>query len=892
MRKLVEITNAMDPIHSSSIRQIGGDTVREVLRNRFGPSSDDYSFPLLVIVDGEPRPRRDWDSKMLPTSTVTLVHLPAGFVATAVLAVVLAVTAVAVSLSFSTPTPAIGAVADLPEAAPVYSLSGQSNRIKLNDPIESPYGRVLHWPAYASRPYVYYQDNDQFVNMVLCLGHGKYDVEEILIRETPVENFEGVSYELYEANAKVDKFPTNVYTVPEISNVELYADNERGFTQEWTSVVQVNPEGTAAKKLEFDFVMPSGLYFQNDQGGLVMVGITIIIEGRRVTQDSAEEPWRVLDTFDFAARTTTPQRRTVSVDVEWGVWEVRIKKRRPWTAVGSNINVGPPGAVLVRQEISGQWGWVLINEQGQQTPVTIVQQNAPINHRTMARVNVERVKAYLEEDPHFGDVTILALTMKASNNLNSQTQNQVKVRMTRKLRKWDKPNQVWTEEEPTRSIVWSFVDIVKSGYGGALPDTFLDLDYLYDLDLEFSSENRFFDFIFDQTTTVWAACKVVARAGRAVPMLSGTIITLLRTVPKTTVTALFNQHNIVKNSFQWEVKLVASDEFDCVEVEYVDPRTWKAETITIPRYEGSPNELPERIVMAGITDRDIAYREGLYVVATRRFNREQYTFRTGLEGHIPGYGDLILISSDIPLWSGGGFVEALEGTTIHLENDYDWDPEKSHRIYIRTKNGDPVGPLEVVRGETDREAVTPVAVDPSLFFFDADHEKPIYLIGVQNEIEKLATVTNIQPGEDSTVTITAINYDFRVFEGDTKEPDPLPDTVPPPIPDNPTVTNLQFTTVRNEQGEYLVVWSVPFGAVSFVVETSPDGITWSPFSTPTVPQEYIPLLYEITWVRVAGVNVGQGDWIVASYENTDGRRLIRGDAFRITRTGSFRVTKP
>lgn len=890
MKRFIEITNALDAVRSHTLRMIAGETVEDLLKNRFGPSCS-FSFPFIVFVNQEAKPRRMWQEKLFPSDTVTLVHLPAGFVATAVFAVILAVAAVAVALSFNVSTPTIGNVIDLPEAAPVYSLSGQSNSIKLNDPIESSYGRVLHWPAYASRPYVYYIGNEQYINILLCLGQGTYDVEEILIRETPIENFADVQYQIYENNEVVDLFPTNVYTVPEISNVELYANNEQGFTEEWTSVVRANPTGTATRKLEFDFVMPSGLYFQDTAGNLRMLGVTVTVEGRRVTEDSGEEDWAVLASFDFSAKTTTPQRRTITVDVEWGVWEVRFRKLRPWRVVGSQVNASTEGAVLTRQGVFGQWRWVIINPDGTQSTTVVGQQAVAISHRVMARINVERVKAYLEESPQFGDVTILALTLKASNNLNNQTQNQIKTRMTRKLRKWDAEGQAWTQPIPSRSLVWAFVDVLKSGYGGALSDEYLDLDHLAQLDEDFAQEDRYFDFIFDQTTTVWEACRLIARAGRASPMLSGTIVTLIRTVPKTVPVALFNQHNIVKGSFMWELKLISSDEFDCVEVEYVDPITWKAETITVPRFENSPNELPERVVMAGVTSREIAYREGLYIVASKKLNREQVTFKTGLEGHIPAYGDLILVSCDIPLWTSGGFVESLNGTTIHLENAYDWDSLKSHRIYIRTKNGEPVGPLEVTRGTTDKEAVTTTALDPSLFFFDVKHDKPIYLIGEQNEITKLVTVTDIEPADDDTVTIKALNYDFGVFAGDSEDPDPLPDTVPPPIPDNPTVTNLQFTTTRNEQGEVLVIWNVPFGAISFVVEISPDGVNWSSFAAPSVPQIFVPLLYEETFVRVAGVNAGQGDWIEASYADESGLRLIQGDSFRLTRNGDFRKVR-
>lgn len=73
-----------------------------------------------------------------------------------------------------------------PSAGSVYSLAVPTNSIKLGDPIPVIYGEVLATPDIASQPYSFYYGNDQYVDILFCLGQGEHVISDITISDTSV----------------------------------------------------------------------------------------------------------------------------------------------------------------------------------------------------------------------------------------------------------------------------------------------------------------------------------------------------------------------------------------------------------------------------------------------------------------------------------------------------------------------------------------------------------------------------------------------------------------------------------------------------------------------------------------------------------------------------------
>lgn len=87
-------------------------------------------------------------------------------------------------------------------------------------------------------------------------------------------------------------------------------------------------------------------------------------------------------------------------------------------------------------------------------------------------------KGYIISEKDYGNVTLLAIIMKATDNLSQRSSRLVNCIVTRKLNTWS-PLSGWSPSvEPTRSIAWALADILKASYGANLKDNAIDLQAL------------------------------------------------------------------------------------------------------------------------------------------------------------------------------------------------------------------------------------------------------------------------------------------------------------------------------------------------------------------------------------------------------------------------------
>jgi len=183
-----------------------GTQIIEFLQREYPKGFDGY---LRVFVGTDELAIDDLDYVVKPEECVTLLIMPAW--AQVGVYVIQALIAVAVGLVINMlfPPKTPGAAREETES-PVYSLNANRNAARLGDPIEVSYGTVS-WPcSFSSAPYSFYYDetNDQFVDEMLCLGMGFYDVDQIYIGDTPLTSLEPgtVQWWLFNPNDHAQKF--------------------------------------------------------------------------------------------------------------------------------------------------------------------------------------------------------------------------------------------------------------------------------------------------------------------------------------------------------------------------------------------------------------------------------------------------------------------------------------------------------------------------------------------------------------------------------------------------------------------------------------------------------------------------------------------------------------
>ena len=771
--------------------------------------------------------RDEWASLKLSHGDCVYFMPHIGEPITLIILAVVNIVAVVVSLSIDAPT-----VANTPEADPVFDISGQRNQTNLGKPIEDGYGRVRMWPSYATRAYNQYYGNDQFQFQLFCLGQGSWDIEEVRIEDSEIGSFQEVIYEITGPGEQVTLFPDNVETSVEVGSIELFGVNEDEHLGH-TGPFVANQVNTLTTHLEIDVVLPQGAYESNDDGGLDPYQVTALFEYREV--DNTRPPladgevdnrdWIELAVFDRTLSTNTPQRFTLQKDVPEGRYEVR--------AIRTN-----DGSDSARVGDTIQW---------------------------------VGLRAFLKSTREYGDVTMLAVRARATNNLNDTASNRINVIGTRKLPIWDAvtktladPSDI-TKRVATRSHVWAMVNILRAKYGAELADKFIDLEFLAEEAEQGIINNVFFDWIFDQRSTVWESVKLPCFIGKSIPMLNGSRVTLVRDQPATLPTFFINPENTIENSFSIEKKFFELQEFDGLEVEYTDPDTYQPETVPC-LLPGSAGLNLKRQQLQGVTDRQRAFTLGMYLWTKETFERTQVNVTTGLEGYIPTYGDLGRIGSDIPRWGQSGYVKSINGNIVTLSEPVEFVEGEVHQLAIRGRFGQDLGPYAVTEGGSVFEVLLSGAVDTNNIYFDPNAEPPYYLFGVSSKVGMVCRVVNLRPNENEEVAITAVVDDQRRFADYGAAPVLNEPAIAPSVPDAPVVSSIEVQALPNSTDFVSVLWAPALGATSYILEQSSDGITWSQVDTVVRTNYTLQIVPGILYVRVAGVNLGIGAFVQWSGE--------------------------
>ncbi len=594
------------------------------------------------------------------------------------------------------------------QTSSTYSLNAQGNQAKLGGVIPVLYGRHIIYLDFAAKPYTEYKNNEQYLHQLHVLTQGFCEVEQIRINDTPISSFAEVEYQVVNPNEKVTLFNPNVVVALEVSGTELVKDvYSGGFV--------VNPEDTKINKIGVDIVMSAGLYYANDSGGLSSKTVQWQIEAREV--DDFGEPlgdWVVLGAESYTAAQNSPIRLSYFYTVAAGRYEVRAVR-------------------LDAKDTSA---------------------------RAAHSVYWESLKGYMDEPETFGGMTLLAIKMRATNNLSSNSSRKINAIITRKVRTWNSASG-WSEPVKSRSIAWAIADILQAPYGGKLPDERIYLAELERLDKVWDERGDYFDGVFDSATTIWDAVSKVARCGRAIPILQSGMVRIIRDDQRSVPTAMFTPRNIIKDSFSIEYVMPSEDTADSVKVQYFSNKYWKYDDV-VTKLADSAEENPANVDLFGCTDRAHAEREGHYMCACNRYRRKYITFSTELEGLIPTYGDLISVTHDLCEWGQGGEVLAMSGKLLKLSESLNWSGNEPRFICFRRKDGSMSDAYEVKRGAVDSEVVLQQQLKDEIYTGTA-MERTHFAFGVKGNVAMLAKVIGVRPRGD-TVEISCVNESEEVYK--------------------------------------------------------------------------------------------------------------------------------
>lgn len=780
--QIVLVSNPFEPFKDLR-RATGqqGQTIRDWLAFEFGDGFVEFDKPTVCQLNGEFIMRAEWDVRELqPGDVLAFVTLP-GDVVTIVIAIVALVIAIVAVVMMPDPK-----IPNDQTTSPnsVYTLRGQTNQFRPNEPVEVIYGKVRRWPTFLSRPYSEYEGNQQYQYSLFCIGQGSYEIHSTQLDDTPTGDFDEIELEICPPGVDVTLVESSVFTALEVSNIELLGPNEdlySGFSGPFT----VNEFEFPIHRLAVDVSFPQGLYSLSDKGKLESESVELLFEYREIgAGGGAIGSWETLKSVTVTRSDNTPQRITYSKNVSAGRYEVR----------GKRISDKPEST---RKATQARW---------------------------------ESAKGYAKSVGNFGDVTVIAMKALATNNLNDQTAKSFNCFVTRKLKTWNAVDG-WGPKVATRNPIWSFCDLFRASYGAKLTTEFLDMPTLAALAVIFEDRSDWFDWIFDGPLSVWEAAQMILRVGRSVPIPQGSLITAVRDRKQTLPAAVFNQANIVKGSLSKRLNMFDFQPFDALIVEYTDPDTWKTKEVTAV-LPGRSGLNPDRLKLPGCTSRNRALREGFYIQSGRELQRKTLVFQTGLEGHIPSYLDLVSVTHDTVRVGQGGMILAYNPTTkvMTLSEQVTFGSDAIvHKIAIRGDDGAILGtPITVTPGSAPNKVVLNHDPDETLDFSE-NRVPQLYAFGVADLWAFLGKVTGIRPVYEKTVELTVTNYVSSTHDYDDET---TVDAIPRRVignKSNPSVAWVTISAVPEVSDRIFVDWLPVPGAISYIIQTSYDGgTTWNP----------------------------------------------------------------
>ena len=701
--------------------------------------------------------------------------------------------------------------------SPTYSIGAQGNAARIGQPIPSFYGQHIIYPDFGAMPYLEYSGNEQFLYQLLVIGQGDYSVDAVRIDDTDISNFEEITYQVIPPGGTVTLFPTSVTTSAEV-------DGQEALTGVTLGPFVANASGTLANTIAIDVVMPRGLYYANDSGGLTAMSCSWSVEARAI--DDVGVPvggWVAIGAESYAAATTTTQRASYRYSVASGRYEVRL------------------------------------------TRTDTKQTDARYGHDLFW----SGLRAYLPGSQQYGSITVLAMRLRATNNLSQIASRKINVIATRKLSTWSSVTGWSATTVATRSPAWAFVDVCRAAYGAGLPDARIDLVGIEALASSWAARGDTFDGGFDSQGTVWEALTQIARAGRAMPFVQGGIVHCMRDAAAIMPVAMFTQRNIIKGSMRLQYLLPSEETADSVEVTYFDSANWTERTVNCV-LPSSTSARPAKIKLFGVTSRAQAWREGMFIAACNRYRRRIVTFSTEMEGFVPAPGDCVAVQHDMPKWGQSGEIVAWDaGTkTATLSEPLDWSAGGAHVLSFRTRSGAPSGPYATTIGESARhvmlsdwDALTDPTPDTG-----ASRERSHFAFGPANAQYIRCRVLGISPSGTETVDIAAVVESDFVHTADTGA---APGDTAWQLPSRftaPVVLGLTAYSMPSAPDKMVLGWQPAPGADHYLIEQSNGDGRWtrcgevasSNFST-------IAIYGAATIVRVAAVGITRGPWVEVAY---------------------------
>lgn len=469
----------------------------------------------------------------------------------------------------------------------------------------------------------------------------------------------------------------------------------------WLGPFLACPDGETTTVIENNFIFPNGHIQYNSKGNPKSHSVRVLVQYRNAATAGA---W-ITRTYDFKGKTADGHGYTRRIS-GLGAAQYEVRVRRTTKIGGSN---------------------------------------------TMNNVYWQALRSLLRARPSsYAGVTTMGITVRTGNRLAAQSDRRISV----------VPTRIYKSGRTARSLSGALYHVLESL--GFTADQ-IDSNAIDALESTYwTPRGETFDFATGDSTSALEMLQKICYAGMGYFLLTDGLVSAGREGIKPWVGMITPQE--ITEELQTSFKAPSQDDYDGVDVTYINGTTWAEETVQC-RLPGNLTPLKiESYTLDGVLDQDRAYRIGMRRLLGYTLQRLQHTTSTELDALCYQYMDRIVLADDIP---GSQTLSCLitdvsynsSTITLTLSEPPDWSFENP-RVIIRNQEGGASSMLVPTRID-DFTISIPYTPELDVEMLQMDEpaiEPPRLLFCSSVRVPYDALIGEISPGSDGTSGVTAVQY--------------------------------------------------------------------------------------------------------------------------------------
>lgn len=513
-------------------------------------------------------------------------------------------------------------------------LTGQTNIARLYQAKPNIYGCIRCYPDLVKPAGSEYIDNIKYVDHLMCIGIGQYQLDNFKYSQTLLNNMSDTNYKVYEHGSIIEKVRYEYasdevdgqeLTPPNLDDLETINRDYGGYEKieidndKWNITLKkdakvddlenlklpVNMDFTRKQDLEYyRSIRPSGWYKGSRNETLSSVLY-------RIEKDAEERP--ILMLRDVKHISYNPDYNSVRNIVDNNsVFMITVNPFKyvgPFTLPekGNEIQIDLAFLRGLRRSVRIRYVYYKIDENGNEIIGTRIEKEETINENTYASIYKSIKITELDESMyaiHLGRIddgnsdlsdqckvenificsyqenfkvndTLIYIRTKATEQATSLKELKFNVEATRKTISYNRnTKEINFNLIPSRSFADAVLHEYVYVFGRNANE--LDLDALYEIDEKLKLVNPklgYFDFSFDDSDMSFGQrIEAICNAARVMTYRDGQKWRFVRNEKKTRPVALFNSLNLVNSNDGGIIQKKSSlpSSYDSVHLEYVD----------------------------------------------------------------------------------------------------------------------------------------------------------------------------------------------------------------------------------------------------------------------------------------------------------------------------------